>query len=171
MGSATLKRSTTASFLLLAAAALPALAIAAGASVQECLRIIKTGQPLAAHSLFEDDDRNYFAVSGVEFGEFKAGGAFIAADGKTARLSAYRFRMPDGSTRTLSSDEFAMMRGELYAGTIDRRRIMCIAAPLSGVGSSGSFQRYLAVFQFRSDKPLDEPSGLSAAVVKDPHDR
>ncbi|MEY4766604.1 MAG: hypothetical protein RI907_3277 [Pseudomonadota bacterium] len=113
---------------------------------------------------YEDEYGHYTAFKGVQFGESLQGAAYVGVASQRVMLASLRFHAPKGPPVQLASDELALSRAVAYVSH-QYARVICVLGPLSGLGSSGSFQRVAALIAVR--KPRGQsPLRVAGALVK-----
>lgn len=118
------------------------------------------------HESLSDDERIFKEHGTLKFGKLNDGHAFVEADGLATRVEDIEFLDPFGLVQHIESQSIEMDLSDLYVHKLKEGSVYCILSPFSGLGSSGSFQRYAALIAIKATHTgASRPAG---AIIKRP---
>lgn len=150
-------------FFLLGIPLIPALAhdkSQAELTLQACRDSLQKKYEIQLDSSFVDDDRNYREHGSLKFGEYESGAIFVEYGETRFEFSSIRFINIPPNIKEVKSESLAIARADLFERTKGRVKFSCILAPLSGLGSSGSYQKFAALIALKYDGvKINQPVG------------
>lgn len=133
-----------------------------GTATEICRRSISHDPAITIQESFTDGEESYREYDGLRFGTTSRGQAFVQyADDAPIALEEIQFRDTDGKVVRLHSDSLALARSDLYVRDENKLKTYCLVIPFSGLGSSGSFQKFAALIAIgaqdgKATKPVGE---------------
>lgn len=129
-----------------------------------CERSISKKFEITIHESISDSGKDYKEYEGLKYGYLDNRRAFVKYKGTLSKIEDIKFFDRSGKAINLKSESVALDLGDLYVRHARGGTIYCIVAPFSGMGSSGSFQRYAALIAIKATRAKTfKPLG---AVVK-----
>ncbi|MCO5978116.1 hypothetical protein [Ideonella oryzae] len=131
-----------------------------------CKASLKKAFEIQISESLSDDEKSFKEYKNIRFGQLNGGYSFVEIDDSRTRIEDIEFATPSGARQHLQSKSIDIDLSALYARRTETGFLYCILSPFSGLGSSGSFQRYAALIAIKT--AYKGGPRLAGAIVKRP---
>jgi len=137
------------------------------ALLDECKSSLKKEFEVQINESLSDDEKNFKEYKDLKFGKVNDGHSFVEIHKSRTHIDDINFTTPSGGKQHIQSESIEIDLSSLYFRRTESGLLYCILAPFSGLGSSGGFQRYVALIAIGTTrKGATPPVG---AIIKNPN--
>lgn len=137
----------------------------AESALTTCKKSISEKYEIEIHESTSDGAMNYKEYEDIKFGNLDEGQSFVQYKDHILAVEKISFKDQQKRAISLKSESISIDRSELYVRQGNNLKTYCILVPFSGIGSSGSFQRFAALIAISGDC-ADGKVTVAGEVVK-----
>lgn len=137
----------------------------AESALASCKKSISKKYEIEIHESISDGAMTYKEHGDIKFGNLDEQQSFVQYKDHVLKIEKIPFKDPQHRTISLKSESVAIERSDLYLRQDKNCKTYCILVPFSGIGSSGSFQRFAALIAIRGGH-ADGEVKIAGEVIK-----
>lgn len=137
----------------------------AESALATCKKSISQKYEIEIHESISDGAMTYKEHEDIKFGNLDEQHSFVQYKDHVLEVERIPFKDLQHRTISLKSESVAIDRSALYVRQHKNCKTYCILVPFSGIGSSGSFQRFAALIAI-GGRHADGEVKIAGEVIK-----